>query len=58
MNRIDDRQSPDGARLPATAPHTFWHAARQFVFGVFGLTVITFVALRLNLQPGATSFFI
>jgi signal transduction histidine kinase len=56
MKRIDDRHSsPDGARLPAIAPHTFWHAARQFVFGVAGLTVFTFVALRLRLQPGATS---
>ena len=56
MNRIDDRHSsPDGARLPEAAPHTFWHAARQFVFGVVGLTVITIAALRLNLQPGATS---
>ena len=51
MNRIDDRHSsPDRARLPA-----FWHAARQFVFGVAGLAVITVAALRLNLQPGATS---
>src|ERR1700681_654993 len=56
MNQIDDRHSsPEGARLPETAPHKFWHAARQFVFGVVGLTVITVAALRLNLQPGATS---
>jgi signal transduction histidine kinase len=47
MNRIEDRHSsPDGA---------FWNAARQFVFGVAGLTAITLLALRLNLQPGATS---
>jgi signal transduction histidine kinase len=56
MNRIDNRHSsPKGARLPETAPPHFWHAARQFVFGVIGLTVITIAALRLNLQPGATS---
>ena len=56
MNRIDDRtSSPDGTRLPATAPHAFWNAARLCVFGVAGLTVITFLALRLKLQPGATS---
>jgi signal transduction histidine kinase len=56
MNRIDDRHSsPDGMRLPATAPEGFWQDARQFAFGVAGLTVITVAALRLNLQPGATS---
>ena len=56
MSRIDDRDSsPDGARLPGTAPHTFWYAAGQFVFGIAGLTAITIAALRLNLQPGATS---
>src|SRR5882757_2685386 len=42
-------------RLPPTAPLTLWHASRQFLFGMAGLTVITFVALRLKLQPGATS---
>ena len=56
MNRIDDRvSSPDGTRLAGAAPRTFWYAVRQFVFGVLGLTVITIAALRLNLQPGATS---
>jgi signal transduction histidine kinase len=56
MNRIDDRHSsPDGARLLETAPHTSWYAARQFLYGVAGLTVITIAALRLDLQPGATS---
>jgi signal transduction histidine kinase len=55
MNRIDDRHSStDWASLPGTAPR-IWHAARQFVFGVIGLTAITFAALQLNLQPGATS---
>jgi signal transduction histidine kinase len=56
MNRIDDRHSsPDGTRLPSTAPRTFWYGARQFAFGVGSLTLITVAALRLNLQPGATS---
>ena len=55
MSRIDDRHcSPDGAHLPVT-PNTLWHAARQFALGIAGLTVITFAAFRLDLQPGATS---
>src|SRR6202049_500370 len=54
MKRIDDRHSsPDGARLPGIAPYTFWYAARQFVFGVIGLAVITFIAPRLDIQPVA-----
>jgi signal transduction histidine kinase len=47
MNRIGDRHSsPDGA---------YWNAIRQFVFGLAGLTAITSLAWRLDLQPGATS---
>jgi len=56
MSRIEDRHSAyDGTLTPESSPHKLWYAARQFVFGLLGLAVITFVALRLDLQPGATS---
>src|SRR5437660_8998664 len=33
----------------------FWHAARQLLFGLIGLALITGAAIGLHLQPGATS---
>jgi signal transduction histidine kinase len=33
----------------------FWNTTRDLLFGFLGLAAISFVALRLNLQPGATS---
>src|SRR2546427_8636569 len=35
--------------------HQFWRAATHFLFGVIGLALITFAAVRLHLQPGAIS---
>ena len=56
MRTIDNRHSSsDEPRAPAAARYGFWDAATQFVFAVVGLTLITGAALRLNLQPGATS---
>jgi signal transduction histidine kinase len=56
MNRIDDRHSSSGgARLSETAPQAFWYGARQVLYGVGGLAVITLSALRLKLQPGSIS---
>src|SRR5258708_9535447 len=56
MSGIDDRHSSsDGPHLPEDAPHGFWYAATHFLLGVISLAVITFVAVRLHLQPGSTS---
>jgi len=41
--------------LPEAAPHRFWHATAQFLFGIIGLALITFAAFPLHLQPGAIS---
>lgn len=41
--------------LPEAAPNTFWLAVAQLLFGMIGLAVITFIALRLRLQPGTIS---
>ncbi len=47
MRGIDDRRSlSDGPRVPAAAPRGFWHAAKQFLFGVAGVALITFVAVQ------------
>jgi signal transduction histidine kinase len=40
---------------PEAPPDRFWHATIHFLFGIIGLVLITFTAIRLNLQPGATS---
>src|SRR6266852_9000415 len=56
MSGIDDRHSSsDGPPWPNAAPHGFWYAAAQFLLGIIGLAVITFIAIRLHLQPGAIS---
>src|SRR5260370_15300044 len=56
MSGIDDRHSSsDGPPRPEAAPHGFWYAAAHSLLGVIGLAVITFVAVRLQLQPGAIS---
>ncbi len=41
--------------LSEAAPNGFRHADTQFVLGIIGLASITFAAVLLNLQPGATS---
>src|SRR5579862_5127268 len=56
MSGIDDRRvSPDERRTPETARSRFRHTAIQFLFGVIGLSLITFAAVPLHLQPGAVS---
>jgi signal transduction histidine kinase len=56
MSEIDDRHSSSNRpRVPGTAPHGFWHTAMQFSLGIVGLTLISFAAVRLQLQPGAIS---
>ena len=49
------RLSSDVLPPREAAPPGFWHAATHFLVGIAGLVLITFTALRLNLQPGATS---
>src|ERR1700688_3964491 len=49
------RLSSERPTTPEAGPHRFWNAATPFLFGVIGLVFITLIALRLNLQPGATS---
>src|SRR3982074_2020901 len=34
---------------------TVWQGALQFLFGVMGIALITFAAIRLHLQPGSIS---
>jgi signal transduction histidine kinase len=41
--------------LPGAPRRGDWHGAAQFVFGIIGLAVITFAAIRLRLQPGTIS---
>jgi signal transduction histidine kinase len=41
--------------VPEALPRGFLHAATNFVLAVIALAVITFAALRLNVQPGAAS---
>ena len=48
MSWFDDRHS-------SWAADGFWHAARQLLFGLIGLGLITGAAIGLHLQPGATS---
>jgi signal transduction histidine kinase len=56
MSGIDDRHSSsEGPDMPEAALNGFWHAATQFLFGIIGLALITFAAVPLHLQPGATS---
>jgi signal transduction histidine kinase len=56
MSGIDDRHSSfEGRHKPEVAPHGFWHAATQFLFGMIGLALVTFAALPLHLQPGSIS---
>src|SRR2546421_370673 len=56
MSRIDDRHSSSEAPpMPEEEQPGFRRAAIQFLFGIIGLTLITFVALALRLQPGAIS---
>jgi signal transduction histidine kinase len=56
MSGIDDRHSSsDGPNLPAAAPHGFLYAGTHFLLGIIGLAVMTFVAMRLHLQPGSVS---
>jgi K+-sensing histidine kinase KdpD len=56
MSRTEDRQLlSDGTQTPENPRQAFWHAVRQFVFGLIGLALITVAAVPLNLQPGAIS---
>src|ERR1700704_4251780 len=56
MSRIDDRHSSsEPPHMPEEEQPGFRRAAIQFLFGIIGLTLITFVALALRLQPGAIS---
>ncbi len=41
--------------MPEPTPHRLRHSAAQFVFGIVGLALITFGAVRFHLQPGAIS---
>jgi signal transduction histidine kinase len=41
--------------VPEPTPRGLRHATTQFLFGIIGLALITFVAFRLHLQPGAIS---
>jgi signal transduction histidine kinase len=41
--------------MPEAAPHGFWYATTHFLIGVIGLAVITFIAIRLHIQPGSIS---
>src|ERR1700681_4798251 len=41
--------------LPEAGPSVLRHAVTQFLFGIIGLALITFAAVPLHLQPGATS---
>jgi hypothetical protein len=51
MSGIVDRHSSSaGPHLPEAAPHGFWHAARQFLFGIIGLALITFAAVRIHVD--------
>jgi signal transduction histidine kinase len=54
MPAADDRAMSGGC-MPDGAPYGFRQAATQFLFGVIGLGLITFAAVRLNLQPGTVS---
>jgi signal transduction histidine kinase len=56
MSRIDDRHAPsDGASLLQAGPQRFWQGAIQFSGAIVGLAAITLAAVRLHLQPGASS---
>ena len=51
MKGIDDLQSSsDGPHVPGTAPHGFWDAARQCLFGIVGVALITFAAVQLHVE--------
>jgi signal transduction histidine kinase len=50
-----DAKNVIGGRTPNGAPHGFRQAATQFLFGVIGFGLITFAAVRLDLQPGTVS---
>jgi PAS domain S-box-containing protein len=51
MSRLTGRHSSfDGLRIPKAAPYGFRHAATQSLFGVIGVAMITFVAVRFHIQ--------
>jgi signal transduction histidine kinase len=51
MNGIDHRRSSsDGPHLPEAGSHGFWYVATQFLFGIVGLALITFAAVRLHVH--------
>jgi signal transduction histidine kinase len=51
MNGIDHRHSSsDGPHLPEAPSHGFWYVATQFLFGIVGLALITFAAVRLHVH--------
>ena len=66
MAGIDYRHPSSGWRyVPGAAPHGFWHAVKQTLFGIIGVALITFAAVGLHLQkspppasigPGSISF--
>jgi signal transduction histidine kinase len=51
MRGSDDRHSlSDVPHMPEAAPHRFWPAARQFLFGIIGLALISFVAVQFHVH--------
>jgi signal transduction histidine kinase len=55
MPAADDKAIIGRPHTPEGAPYGFRQAVTQFLFGVIGLGLITFAAVRLNLQPGTVS---
>jgi signal transduction histidine kinase len=43
-------ETSDGPHAPEAAPRGFWRAATQVLFGVIGVALITFAAVRLELE--------
>src|ERR1700733_14408189 len=66
MRRIDERHCwPCASRMSEVAPRGFKHTAMQSLFGIIGLSLITFAAIQFHLQqvpptafigPGTISF--
>jgi K+-sensing histidine kinase KdpD len=51
MSGIDyPHPSADQPRMPGTTPPGLWHAATHYLFGIIGVSLITFAAVRLHIE--------
>jgi PAS domain S-box-containing protein len=50
MSGIDEQHLSDRPHMPEAGPHGFWYAARESLFGIVGLTLITVAVVGFHAQ--------